>query len=94
MMEQYYTLTNVQSSLSRESKKWKYLPLFLLNRASNFVLKNWSTYEIAHPCPIVSYIILGAIDYDGDYAGDYADDNYDGDANYDYDQDYECWVFG
>ena len=82
MMEQYYTLTNVQSSLpieyARESKKWQYLPL-LLNRASNFVLENLPTYEIAHPCPIVPYIILGAIDYGG-YAGAYADDNYDGAA--------------
>ena len=82
-MEQYYTLTNVQSSLSieyaRESKKRQYLPR-LLNRASNFVLENLPTYEIAHPCPIVPYIILGAINYDGDYAGVYADDNYDGAA--------------
>ena len=52
----------------------------MLNRASNFVLENLPTYEIAHPCPIVPHIILGAIDYDGNYAGDYADDNYDGAA--------------
>ena len=49
------TLNNDQSSLSigyaRESKKWKYLFSFFANRASNFVLENLSTYEIAPPCP-------------------------------------------
>ena len=65
----------------------KVLCSFFANWASNFVLKNLSTYEIAPPYP---NIILGAIDDDGDYAGDGADDNYDADANCDYDQDYEC----
>ena len=58
---------------------------FFANRASNFVLENLSTYEIAPPCPKYH-----PVDDDGDYAGDDDDNNFDIDANCDYDQDYEC----
>ena len=55
-----------------------------VNRTSNFVLQNLSTYEkLIH----VPNIILGAVDDDGDYDGDDGDDNYDGDT----DQDHE-WL--
>ena len=43
---------------------------FFANRASNFVLQNFSTYEIAHPC---HKSLLGAVDGDGDYVGDDGD---------------------